>query len=466
MWAGGCATATPRPVAVPASPPPPAGTFHAESFHFGRFDAITFLAPDQRPRQIVLFLSGREGFHGEARQLGEALAAHGAAVAVIDLKPYDARNHSQRTRRDCIYPAIDFQTLAKRIEKELDFPDYVKPVLVGYRESGSMVVTALAETPPDTFAGAVTVGFCSQIDLPVAPCPGPGELAWQPGDGGRPGSILPPQKLPAPWITLAAAPPVACPGFDLDAFVAQTPLAEIERTGDASSKLQAAVARLAPAVSDAPDAPNAADPSLAALPLLELPATAGTSDSMAVMASGDGGWADLDQEISDHLNKNGIPVVGWNSLRYFWSKRTPEETARALQAIVEHYSRAWHKRRVILIGYSLGAEVLADLTDRLPQPLLERVRAIALIGPGQRVDLEFHLSDWLSEGRETRGDYVLPELRKLRGLRILCFEGDAEKSSLCPALDPGLAQVVELPGGHHFGGDYPGIARAILEAAP
>ena len=48
---------------------------------------------------------------------------------------------------------------------------------------------------------------------------------------------------------------------------------------------------------------------------------------MAVIYSGDGGWRDIDKDIAGALQEKGIPVVGVDSLRYFWSEKTPDQVA-------------------------------------------------------------------------------------------------------------------------------------------
>ncbi|MBV9188539.1 MAG: hypothetical protein JO093_23230, partial [Acidobacteria bacterium] len=59
------------------------------------------------------------------------------------------------------------------------------------------------------------------------------------------------------------------------------------------------------------------------LPLVEVPASRGNSDTLVVFVSGDGGWAAIDREISKVLADDGMPVAGLNALQYFWTKRTP-----------------------------------------------------------------------------------------------------------------------------------------------
>jgi hypothetical protein len=42
---------------------------------------------------------------------------------------------------------------------------------------------------------------------------------------------------------------------------------------------------------------------------------------MAVVVSGDGGWAGIDRDLGEELAREGLPVVGLNSLQYFWKPR-------------------------------------------------------------------------------------------------------------------------------------------------
>src|SRR6201996_4408499 len=104
-------------------------------------------------------------------------------------------------------------------------------------------------------------------------------------------------------------------------------------------------------------------PSLADLPLVEVPATGlattkAAKDTFAIMLSGDGGWAGLDQKVAATLAAQGVAVVGFDSLRYFWSKRTPEGLAGDLDRMVRFYAVHWKRRHVVLVGYSQGANAL------------------------------------------------------------------------------------------------------------
>src|SRR6476660_7239365 len=85
----------------------------------------------------------------------------------------------------------------------------------------------------------------------------------------------------------------------------------------------------------------------AKLPLIDVPPARGTSDSLVVFVSGDGGWAKIDKSISGVLANEGMPVVGLNSLQYFWTKRTPETAARDLGTIIDTSLARWKKSHVV-----------------------------------------------------------------------------------------------------------------------
>jgi len=197
------------------------------------------------------------------------------------------------------------------------------------------------------------------------------------------------------------------------------------------------------------------------LPLIEVPATS-KSSTLAVVVTGDGGWASIDQQIGETLSNNGISVVGLNSMKYFWDKKSPEIAAVDLTRILSHYSLAWGASKFILIGYSRGADTLPFMVSRLPAILRADVAAIALLGLAAEVDFEFHAGSLLLNSE--RGDYkTIPEVRKLEGMNMLCVYGSDDDASACARLPKGLARIVEMDGGHHFDGDYKKLASIILD---
>lgn len=200
---------------------------------------------------------------------------------------------------------------------------------------------------------------------------------------------------------------------------------------------------------------------LARLPVVEAPATAGASDTLVVLVSGDGGWAAIDKGISKVFAANGMPVAGLDALKYFWSKRTPDEASRDLERIIEIYLARWSKSRVVLAGYSRGADVLPAMITRLPPATRAKVRLIALLGPSPKVEFEFHVADWMRSS--SKGVPVKPEVDKLAPLPILCLAGEDDRDSLCPQLRGAHIDTVILKGSHHFDGNYERLGRIVLD---
>jgi type IV secretory pathway VirJ component len=196
------------------------------------------------------------------------------------------------------------------------------------------------------------------------------------------------------------------------------------------------------------------------LPLIEVPATRGASDTLVVFISGDGGWASIDREISKVFAGNGMPVAGLNALQYFWTKRTPETASRDLQSIIDRYLTAWHKSRVILAGYSRGADVLPAMASRLPAETQAKIRGIVLLSPSPKAEFEFHIADWMRSG--SAGMAVQPEVDKLTS-GVLCIYGEDDHDSLCPALKAmPRVDTVMLKGAHHFDGGYDKLGHLIV----
>jgi type IV secretory pathway VirJ component len=215
---------------------------------------------------------------------------------------------------------------------------------------------------------------------------------------------------------------------------------------------------LAGAVTGAPrclaQAGSPADPpGIEGLPVVETPATGPSRSLLAVILSGDGGWAAGDKQMAAALAEKGIPVVGFDSPSYLAVKRTPDGAASDLGRLLQHYLSAWHKQQVLLIGYSHGADMAPFMVSRLSPDLRNRIRLLALLGLEDRASFQFHLADIVTEFRHEGDLPVLPEMQKLRGMTLLCVRGSNESKSLCSQLDPSLARVETHAGGHRIAGN-------------
>lgn len=455
-----------------------------ESLNYGRFGQVAIYRSTPHPKNVVLFLSGDGGWNLGVVDMARILSSADSVVVGINAPQYVKKlNASKET---CVYPASDLELLSKFVQKTFGFPTYVPPVLVGYSSGATLAYAILAQAPPNTYRGAISLGFCPDLDLSHPFCAGHG-ITSVPGPKNKGLIFNPTSTLEAPWIAFQGTIDQVCNKDDVVRYVSQVKNGEIvllPDVGHGFSKtykwepqlrkayqqiLEKTPVRTAgPAANpSAPGAPPARGgvPAVDDLPLVEVPVKSGAASGlMAVVVSGDGGWAGLDKEVAGALSTKGIPVVGVNSLQYFWTTRTPEGIAKDLERILRHYMATWNRQEVMLIGYSLGADVLPFAANRLPADLLSKVKVVALLGPSTKAEFEFHVTDWL--GGASSGQPVLPEVKKLGGHPpVLCLHGSQESDSLCPALTAALGKSVELPGAHHFGGDYEAVANLILKEA-
>ena len=159
-----------------------------------------------------------------------------------------------------------------------------------------------------------------------------------------------------------------------------------------------------------------------------------------------------------------MPVVGWSTLTYYWHFKSPEQTAKDLERILAYYSKAWQRSRVILVGYSFGAEVILFAINRLAPEYRKMIVGGVMLVPSTSSDFEIHVSDWVSSGN--LGKYpTLPELQKIRDIPLLCLYSELEDDDLCPLLkDQSNVKLVQLSGGHNFGKQYSLVFKHILQA--
>lgn len=203
--------------------------------------------------------------------------------------------------------------------------------------------------------------------------------------------------------------------------------------------------------------------SVGSLPLVEVPAAAGTrGDLMVVLLSADGGWARLDQELAAHLAAAGYPVVGWNSLRYFSTPRTPAVAADDLTAVMRTYERKWHRRRVLLVGYSFGADVLPIVTGQLKPNDRRNVAGMVLLGFWADAEFQFKPAEWL--GKETGvAEYAtLPAARRLGDVPVLCIGGDHDRRSVCSRIGTPNVRSQTIAAGHSLGSHAAQVYRLMV----
>ena len=460
--------------AAATTPPVPVeGETHLPA---GRFGTVTVYIPDGQPKSVAIFLSGDGGWNLGVVSMAKSLVDMGAVVIGVDIRQYLGALGKAAEKPDakCQLIAGDFENLSHQIQKEIGMFVYHVPVLVGYSSGATVVYAVLVQSPPGTFAGALSLGFCPDQDFSGAQvCTGAGLHYTQ---GNKNDLIFEPAKtLKQPWIAFQGQKDQVCAPAPVDVFAAETTNGQVVKlplVGHGFSvernwmpQFIEAYGSLTAHVETPPLRPQ----DISDLPTQEVPAAPDThGDEMALLMTGDGGWAGLDQELAARLAADGVPTVGLNSLKYFWTERTPEETAKDVARIMSHYLAAWNKQRVLLVGYSFGADVLPFVVNRLPPDLRARVATVNLLGVDSNASFEIKIAGWV--GTDDSGPPTRPELSAISGTPVLCIYGEGESDSICPGLPKAAGEhstvsLAEVGTGHHFGGEYATLAERILAYA-
>lgn len=431
------------------------------AYHLPTLGKIAVFRPSGAPRGLVIMLSDANGWSPSDEAVARRLSDAGALVAGVSTPVF---LHALDMQKGCVnanYAVID---LARDIQHRLKLSTYMKPMLMGRGAGAGLAYATLAAGPDGAYRAVVTMGFSPVLEGQAHWCKsGTLALSLQP----RPRQIwriAPAKSLPSDWVTIE---PVARTS-SLAPFLVSARGGKLIPLDPAHDPVTQYAGAALPFLAPVPQ-PHAASrdtplPDDLPITIVTDPAAPHT-DKMAVLYSGDGGWVGLDKDVAAQLAKAGVPVVGIDSLSYFWSARNPAGAAVDLDAVIRGYSSHWRRPKVMLVGYSFGADVLPHIYAHLPQQTREKVSSMALMGLSPNADFQFHLSSWLN--METNDDYpTIPAIARLRGLPMLCVRGQAETDSACPAIPKGVAQVVTVPGGHHFDRNAPLLARLILARQP
>ncbi|MBK1712648.1 virulence factor family protein [Rubrivivax gelatinosus] len=437
----------------------------------GLFAQVAVYQPRGGVQQVVLLLSDDDGPGEAERTQARALAAQGALVAVVDTPAFVARLDAEGAT--CGYPAGAFENLSRHLQAFFKLPGGVrKPLLLGRGAGGALAYAMLAQADSGTFGGALSQDFCPQLPFRQPLCaahalpasrPASVPSVFDPTLRGQPlpaGSsrLAPAARLPAPWLVLQTEAAPACAAGSAQAFVGRVQEGQWRRLAPGDTALASALQQGYTQLAAHNAAPPAAPASLADLPVVEVPSSV-AGQRYAVLVSGDGGWAAIDKAIAGALAARGIPVAGFDSLRYFWSARTPEGLAADLDRMVRFYGARWGRSQLLLIGFSQGADVLPFAFNRMDPDSRGRTRLTVLLSPGQKASFEFKVTNWLGPGGTLP---VLPEAQKLDPATTLCVHGRDDEESLCPSLARGGVPVLTRSGGHHFDGRYEALVEQIL----
>lgn len=360
------------------------------------------------------------------------VAQSGRTVGVVNVDTLLSTAAKQSA--DCLNHVTLLDVYAQFLQQNFQFATFDRPAMIGVGRGSSYLRVLLAQAPTGIFAAGISSSDSMPLLLPAPPCGAAvaAQLHWQ--SATQPVVVANLAVTATPWTDFSDG---LLQGFSV---WWQWVRAQFIAVPSEDNKL----------------------------PLVEMPQpNLGASDYFVVMLSGDGGWANIDKDIAEDLGGHQVAVVGWNSLRYFWQPKSPEVMAADLTNVIKRYQQQWKKTRVVLAGFSLGADVLPFMVSRLPADVQKNVAGVVLLSPSKSADFQFHVSDWLGSDEGSPNE-LLPELAKIRALPLLCIYGEEENDdTVCTdVVENQSTKVVRLPGDHHFDGDNTAVTALMLSQFP
>ncbi len=399
-----------------------------------------------RQQSFMFLFSGDNGWTASDAAAAMNYARNGYYVAGIDTRRF-LEVHRKDT--DCVYLPGMLEGFSSDQQRNAGTHNYQEPVVLGHDAGATLVYMAQLQAPPLAFAATAGLNPEPQITLHPAFCDHKAAstssdlqtVAVEPLNPNVPLRIWNDSHASASSKAFVSSINAKGKSFNepdkplYDAY--QTALNDINAE------------RLKNGVAD--------------LPVVEVQPAKVTTDSYAIIYSGDGGWRDLDQTLAGILADRGMPAVGVDVLRYYWHNKSPLLGAHDLARIIRYYDAQWHRNKVILIGFSFGGNVLPFLYNRLPAELRAQVQLVSLLSPERTTAFEVDPRNWLGVETDKGRVPIEPELKQMPANMVQCIYGEDEHDdSLCTLPGAAAAHVLRKSGGHHFDENYDQLASDIL----
>jgi type IV secretory pathway VirJ component len=450
-----------------------------DSLNFDVFGNLILYHPSESPTGVALFVSGDGGWTLGVIDMARALAKEGALVAGIDIRHY--LNSLNKLQIPCYYPAADFERLSLFLQKKFKFPQYFKPVLCGYSSGATLVYGVLKQAPANTFKGAISLGFCPDIEIKKSLCKGNGLITHvlKPGISYY---LEPDGSLSAPFFVLQGMIDKVCSYKDAEKYLNgmnNAVLISLPKVGHGFAVEANWLPQLKDAYYKIKTAPSYAEEQNRQnkllqeqnlqsypgdLPLTLVPSALKDTMPIACLISGDGGWTNFDHTLAVSLAEKGISVIGLDAQKYFWDEKTKEETAAEISKVLNHYLIQWKRKSFILIGYSFGANVVPFIANRLPLVLRGKLRGVYMLSPDLTADFEIHVADMLNISTRQEKYQVIPEAKRIVNPAPVCVFGEEEDVEERESYLKQKIKVIVLPGSHHFNDDFLKLSDVIVNS--
>ncbi|HEY4785999.1 MAG TPA: AcvB/VirJ family lysyl-phosphatidylglycerol hydrolase [Bacteroidales bacterium] len=180
------------------------------------------------PSSVVIILSGDGGWVLGVTQVARALAKENVMVIGVNCMPY--LRYLKKQNVDCYDMSKDIEKLSSHIQTTYHLANYQKPVILGYSLGATLAYGILAQAPADTYKGAISLGFCYDLETPKPLCKGSGLESKKREKKGY--DLQPVSYLKQPFFILQGANDRMCKFCLAKDFVDKTPNAQIVELPD------------------------------------------------------------------------------------------------------------------------------------------------------------------------------------------------------------------------------------------
>lgn len=181
---------------------------------YGPFHGVRIYRPPLPAQRLALLLSGDGGWGMPLSEIARRLSAELTLVAGIDVRDLYAR--FEHSGQPCVSPGADLADLAQYLRQRYALSAAAPTVLIGHSAGATLAYLALAQARAGSFAGALTLSFCADLDLLKPLCASPALRSLPRSEGVR---LLPATAaLAAPWFALHGLDDTVCPATDSREF--------------------------------------------------------------------------------------------------------------------------------------------------------------------------------------------------------------------------------------------------------
>ncbi|WP_173780618.1 AcvB/VirJ family lysyl-phosphatidylglycerol hydrolase [Frigoriflavimonas asaccharolytica] len=177
--------------------------------------------------------------------------------------------------------------------------------------------------------------------------------------------------------------------------------------------------------------------------------------------SGDGGFNTFSQSMGKDLHNLGYDVFALDTKDYFWQNKSPQEASEDTEKFLKKMTKHRDNKKVILIGYSYGAEVAPFIYNRFDDDFKENISKLIIIGPTAVNDFKIHLDEYVFKPVQY-GYSVVKEVNKLGSLPFTLVVSDDEVNAF-PKNKITLKsyEYMHLAGSHDFSGNTQMVVDSI-----